>query len=107
MALVLANWGCEVVSAQSLDDLRNKPELLDPAPDALVLDYHLDDDTTGLEAELIVRERLSTSLPTVMITANYSNELRQQVKELGFHLLNKPIKPLKLKSVLVYLLSEK
>ncbi|MFT6578161.1 NahK/ErcS family hybrid sensor histidine kinase/response regulator [uncultured Zhongshania sp.] len=107
MSLVLENWGCQVVCAQSLDDLCNKPELLNPRPDALVLDYHLDDDTTGLEAEVIIRERLSTSLPTVMITANYSNELRQQVKELGFHLLNKPIKPLKLKSVLVYLLSEK
>ncbi len=107
MEQVLGNWGCELVSAQSLDDLRNKPELLDPPPDALILDYHLDDDTTGLDAEVIIRERLATAVPSVMITANYSNELRQQVKDLGFHLLNKPIKPLKLKSILVYLLSEK
>jgi len=107
MAQVLANWGCDLVAAQSLDDLRNKPALLNPPPDALILDYHLDDDTTGLDAEEIIRERLARSVPSVMITANYSNELRQRVKELGFHLLNKPIKPLKLKSVLVYLLSEK
>jgi len=107
MAQVLGNWGCDLVAAQGLDDLRNKPELLNPPPDALILDYHLDDDTTGLDAEVIIRERLSRSIPSVMITANYSNELRQQVKDLGFHLLNKPIKPLKLKSILVYLLSEK
>jgi two-component system, sensor histidine kinase len=105
MTHVLANWGCDVVTAQTLEDLRSKPELFNPPPDVLVLDYHLDDDATGLEAEVIVREKLSMSVPTVLITANYSNELRQQVKELGFHLLNKPIKPLKLKSVLVYLLS--
>ncbi len=35
-----------------------------------------------------------------MITANYTNELKQHIRELGYLLMNKPVKPLKLRSVL-------
>lgn len=105
MSAVLESWGCKVTTAQNLEDLADG-DVLSPKPDVLILDYHLDDDTTGLEAEAIIRQRLGHRVPSLFITANYSNELRQLVKEQGFHLLNKPIKPLKLKSVLAYLLSQ-
>lgn len=105
MSAVLESWGCEVSAAESLEDLQ-RDELFSPLPEVLILDYHLDNDTTGLDAEALIRERLGCQLPSLFITANYSNELRQRVKERGFHLLNKPIKPLKLKSLLAYLLSQ-
>lgn len=104
MEQVLAGWGCQVSTAQGLDDLA-RGDCLTSAPDVLILDYHLDDDATGLEAEALIRERLGHSVPSLLITANYSNELRQHVKAQGFHLLNKPIKPLKLKSLLGFLVS--
>lgn len=104
MEVVLGGWGCEVVSAQSLDDIA-EGSCLQRAPDILILDYHLDDGVTGLQAEAMIRERLGYAVPSLLITANYNNELRQQVKAQGFHLLNKPIKPLKLKSVLGFLVS--
>ncbi|MYM64864.1 NahK/ErcS family hybrid sensor histidine kinase/response regulator [Pseudomaricurvus sp. HS19] len=105
MSVVLESWGCEVVTAQTLEELRSRRNLLTPAPDVLILDYHLDDDDTGLQAEAIVRRKLKRPVPSLFITANYNNELRQQVKEMGFRLINKPVKPLKLKSVLSFLLS--
>ena len=40
-----------------------------------------------------------------MITANYTAELRHTVSELGYRLLNKPVKPLKLRSMMTHLLS--
>ncbi|WP_317932741.1 NahK/ErcS family hybrid sensor histidine kinase/response regulator [Halioxenophilus sp. WMMB6] len=105
MAVVLESWGCEVVTALSLDELREKKHLLSPAPDALILDYHLDDGDTGLQAEQIIREKLKRSIPSLFITANYNTDLRQEVKAQGFRLINKPVKPLRLKSVLNFLLS--
>jgi hypothetical protein len=39
-----------------------------------------------------------------MITANYTNELKQHIRELGHVLMNKPVKPLKLRSALNHLL---
>ncbi len=106
MAVVLEGWGCEVVTAHTLEELEKRKGLLKPAPDVLILDYHLDHNDTGLQAEAIIRKKLRRSVPSLFITADYSNELRQQVKEMGFRLLNKPIKPLKLKSVLGFLLSD-
>ncbi len=39
-----------------------------------------------------------------MITASYSNELKQQVRELGHTLMHKPVRPMKLKTALCHLL---
>ena len=41
----------------------------------------------------------------MMITANYSNELKLQVRELGHVLMHKPVKPIKLKAAISHLLS--
>ncbi len=106
MALVLEGWGCEVVTACTVEDVQALPGLADDPPDLLILDYHLDDGVTGLEAEQEIRKLLGHKVPCLMITADYGNALRQELKALGFLLLNKPIKPLKLKSVLAYMLKE-
>ena len=42
-----------------------------------------------------------------MVTANYSNELKQSLRELGHTLLHKPVKPMKLKTTLSFLLARR
>jgi hypothetical protein len=39
-----------------------------------------------------------------MITANYSNELKQKMRELGHTLMHKPVKPMRLKTAMNHLL---
>jgi hypothetical protein len=41
-----------------------------------------------------------------MITANYSNELKQQMRELGHTLMHKPVRPMKLKTAMSHLLEQ-
>ncbi|MBN2989992.1 hypothetical protein JWR98_28710, partial [Pseudomonas sp. MAFF 301380] len=36
--------------------------------------------------------------------ANYSNELKQQIRELGHTLMHKPVRPMKLKTAMSHLL---
>jgi len=43
-------------------------------------------------------------LPALMITANYSNELKLQMRELGHTLMHKPVRPMKLKTAISHLL---
>jgi hypothetical protein len=38
-----------------------------------------------------------------MVTANYSSELKQHIRALGYLLMHKPVKPLKLRSVLQHI----
>ncbi len=103
METLLGNWGCQVLATTSIHKL--DAEVLKQAPpDLVIADYHLDNEETGVEAAKQLRHWLGQSLPVLMITANRSQSLKQQVRELGYHLLNKPIKPHKLKSMLRHLL---
>jgi PAS domain S-box-containing protein len=72
--------------------------------DLLIADYHLDDGRNGLDAVAQINARRSAPLPALMITANYSNELKQQMRELGHSLLHKPVRPMKLKTAMSHLM---
>lgn len=96
--------GCEVVTALGLEELQQKVSIARAGLDILIADYHLDNGATGDD---LVREVLSLRTdqpPVLMITANYSNELKQEVKARGYLLMHKPVKPLKLKATLAHLL---
>ncbi|ULG67736.1 hybrid sensor histidine kinase/response regulator [Marinobacterium sediminicola] len=104
MATLLGGWGCEVITALGLEDLQQHVSIGSEALDLLIADYHLDDGATGIELVRDILQQRSDTPPVLMITANYSNELKQEVKEQGYLLMNKPIRPLKLKATLAHLL---
>lgn len=104
MQTLLEGWDCQVISAVSLEDLERQ---LDPAQspvDLILADYHLDNDENGVDVVANINGRRDCPAPVVMITANYTNELKQHIRELGYLLMNKPVKPLKLRSALNHLL---
>ena len=104
MQTLLEGWDCQVVSAVSLEDLERQ---VDPAKcpvDLILADYHLDNDENGVDVVAEINGRRQRPAPVVMITANYTNELKQHIRELGHVLMNKPVKPLKLRSALNHLL---
>ncbi len=105
MDMLLSGWGCTVNLIQTklqIDSLLTKG--VDPKPDLIIADYHLYDDLTGLDVINQYNRGVSEKVPVLMITANYTSELRQQVRKSGYHLINKPVKPLKLKLAMNHLL---
>lgn len=106
METVLGNWGCKVHSVRTLSELREPGMLTKLSPQLIMADYHLDDGDTGFDALAITHEILTPHPPVIMITANYTNELRQRVREKGYSLLNKPVKPHKMKLALSNLLAK-
>ncbi|MBK3867372.1 response regulator [Pseudomonas stutzeri] len=103
MAALLGQWGCTVVTAT--DEQSALAALNGVAPDAILADYHLDQGITGWEVVLAVREHFADTLPVVMITADRSDQCRQQLQGCGVPVLNKPVKPGKMRSVLSHLLA--
>ncbi|WP_246480866.1 hybrid sensor histidine kinase/response regulator [Motiliproteus sediminis] len=103
MQTLLGGWGCRVLTARNVAGVQAQADELARGIDLFVVDYHLDDGVTGLEA-LHQLEPLAIDAPVLMITANYSNELKQQVRDLGYSLMNKPVKPAKLKAVAHHLM---
>ena len=104
MQLLLEGWGCEVLTARSYTDIVAQSGQLGGL-DLIIADYHLDNHQTGLEAVQRMATELAISAPVLMITANYSHDLKQQIRALGYQLMNKPVRPAKLKAVMQHLVS--
>ena len=106
MRTLLEAWGCQVVTALSAEDLARQVDNYHADADLLIADYHLDDDRNGVDAVAQINARRSSPLPALMITANYSNELKLQLRELGHTLMHKPVRPMKLKTAMSHLLEK-
>ena len=104
MRTLLEGWGCRVVTALSEADLARQVDNDHAEADLLIADYHLDNDQNGVDAVARINARRASPIPAMMITANYSNELKQQIRELGHTLMHKPVRPMKLKTAMSHLL---
>ncbi|MCU1720561.1 NahK/ErcS family hybrid sensor histidine kinase/response regulator [Pseudomonas sp. 5P_5.1_Bac1] len=102
MAALLGQWGCEVLTAT---DREAALQVLEGrAPELVLADFHLDHGVTGCEVVRDLRKYFGTAIPAVMITADRSDQSRRAMQRLGAPLLNKPVKPGKLRAVLSQLL---
>lgn len=102
MSALLGQWGCEVVTAT--DESSALSNLMGRAPELILADYHLDHGVVGCEVVRHLREHFQQVIPAVIITADRTDQCRQSLQELDAPLLNKPVKPGKLRAVLSQLL---
>jgi len=65
----------------------------------LLVDYHLDRGN-GVAAIRDIRRRFGENIPAILITADRSPEVREQARDKGLIVLNKPIRPAALRSAL-------
>jgi CheY-like chemotaxis protein len=104
MALLLEQWGCQVLTAL---DLPAALQVLDgQAPELILADYHLDHGITGTEVLQALREHFKQAIPALVISADRSDACRRELQALGVAQLNKPVKPGKLRALLSQLLQE-
>jgi CheY-like chemotaxis protein len=98
MSALLGQWGCEVVTAtdeaSAIDALRGQ------APELILADYHLDHAVVGCDVVRHLREHFHQTIPAVIITADRTDQCRRALQRLDAPLLNKPVKPGKLRAVL-------
>ncbi|WP_445672991.1 PAS domain-containing hybrid sensor histidine kinase/response regulator [Pseudomonas inefficax] len=102
MGALLGQWGCEVVTAT--DQAGALLALQGQAPELILADFHLDHGAVGCEVVRHLREHFAAAIPAVIITADRSDQCRRALQKLGAPLLNKPVKPGKLRAVLSQLL---
>jgi signal transduction histidine kinase/Na+/proline symporter/CheY-like chemotaxis protein len=98
---MLEGWGCVVVACA--DGVQAETALLEAPADLWLLDYHLDRGDTGVA----LYQRLAGQLdprPTLVLSADHTEQVRRAVLEAGLPLLPKPVKALALKSVMDRLL---
>ena len=105
---LLAQWGCSVVATASgqqylraLDDGASVPALI-------ICDYRLGEAELGTDVIRLIRERLRTDIPAVIISGDVTPTLREDAAKSGLHWLYKPLKAAKLRALLhhVYICAE-
>ncbi len=99
MRLLLEGWGCSVI-AQSGSTHMAGPD--DACPDIVLADYHLDGEN-GLDVIREIRTYYRAGIPALLITADRSNEVRAAADAIDVPVINKPLKPAALRSMMTRL----
>jgi signal transduction histidine kinase/ActR/RegA family two-component response regulator len=102
-ARILAAWGCEVTLATSMTQVEQF--LQDGLTwDMIISDYQLENHATGIDVIAAVQAHLGASLPCILVSGDTGPAVLKLAAVSGHHLLHKPVKPAKLRSLLIHLL---
>lgn len=102
-ASILTSWGCIVSTATSLVQaeqlLRNGAIW-----DLIISDYQLGGNESGIDVVEMVRRHQHGQIPCILISGDTGPALVKLASVSGHHLLHKPVRPAKLRSLIIYLL---
>ena len=101
MRLLLEGWGYAVETYAGSADIAARAAAA-PRPDVVLADYHLDGET-GLDAIVRLRALYGDGIPAVLVTADRTAEVRTAAAALDVPIINKPVKPAALRSILARL----
>jgi CheY-like chemotaxis protein len=96
MRLLLEGWGCSVGTFSGSEDF-GRADI--HRPDIVLADYHLDG-RSGLDMIAKLRDIHGRDLPAVLVTADRSTEVRAAAAALDVPVINKPLKPAVLRSMM-------
>jgi PAS domain S-box-containing protein len=100
LAMVLRNWGYEVIAASSEADALEKLVGYDKPPCVILADYRLREGHTGTEAVAHIRDRFKSIIPSIIITGDSAPERLREAEASGLAILHKPVQPPELHELL-------
>jgi signal transduction histidine kinase/FixJ family two-component response regulator len=104
MGGILRSWGCDVVTAESWETALAKLAAQRLKPDLIISDYRLANGKTGIEAIEQLRGELGAAIPAFLISGDTAPERLREASASGYHLLHKPVPPMRLRAMLNQLL---
>ena len=100
---ILTSWGCQVSAAASI--VQVEQFLRDSVKwDLIISDYQLGNNTNGIDVIDLVRRHQNQRIPCILISGDTSPTVLKLASISGHHLLHKPVRPAKLRSLIVHLL---
>ncbi|MBU2863145.1 hybrid sensor histidine kinase/response regulator [Reinekea forsetii] len=102
MKSLVSEWGYDVDAA--MNEAEANKLIAMNKPDLVVIDYHLDHGETGLNVLDRWNQSWFRNIPAIVITADYTEEVRQATKARGYQLLKKPVRPMQLKALIASVL---
>lgn len=106
MDALLTQWGGRVICANNAEEAMALCQDEGFVPEVILADFHLHDGLLGTDCVAALRNYFQLDIPAVMLTADRSNESRKLFSQLELPVLNKPVKPGKLRALLTHILSQ-
>jgi signal transduction histidine kinase len=104
MESLLSSWGCQVNTANSLEEARKKIGTSALPPELLIVDYRLRGQASGLNVAAALQAVLSQRVPVLVITGDTAPDRLREAQASGYPLLHKPVPPAKLRSIMYQLI---
>ena len=101
---LLEQWGCRVLTAESITQATAHVHPSTPCLAAIVADYRLRDHKTGIDAIACIRSLLNKDVPGVLITGDTAPERLQEAYASGYRILHKPVPPARLRALLGHII---
>lgn len=100
---ILSSWGCIVSIAENLQDVMDK--YAQSHFDVVICDYRLPDGS-GIELADRIKEHCEHHPAFILISGDTAPEVLKTVNERNLRLLHKPVRPAKLRSLILFLLKK-
>lgn len=100
---ILSSWGCSVSIAENLQDVMEK--YAQSHFDVVICDYRLPDGS-GIELADRIKEHCEHHPAFILISGDTAPEVLKAVNERNLRLLHKPVRPAKLRSLILFLLKK-
>ncbi len=104
---VLQAWGYRMVGVPSLPQALEAVSGNEDLPDLVIADYRLPGDATGIDAVAALSGHAGRRLPAIIVTGDLASESTRELSDSGLHVLKKPVRPAKLRTLLRHLLEER
>ncbi|MCX7249348.1 MAG: ATP-binding protein [Burkholderiales bacterium] len=102
LASLLASWGCRVMTADGAQAACDQCQQ-DHAPDIVISDFRLGGGINGIQAISSLNAVVGRPVAACLISGDTDVNVREQAKVAGLTLLQKPVRPAKLRSLIQHL----
>ena len=106
LASLLASWGCRVMTADGAQAACDQCQQ-DHAPDIVISDFRLGGGINGIEAINSLNAVVGRPVAACLISGDTDVNVREQAKVAGLTLLQKPVRPAKLRSLIQHLVQNR
>lgn len=106
MKSLLEGWGCQITMGCETQHVLAQLNNQQAVPDMVIVDYHLDEGKNGINCIQDIRHTIGKEIPGVVITADRTETIKNAVEAKGHYLLNKPVRPARLRALIAHGVSE-